>query len=417
MAAEIETKSTAVTIKIIYGLMIVFLIITIISQIVIRFYNPVKTEVAESYTTSSYIAFDGVYVRQEQLVRYDGTGVISYMHDNGEKLAKSSVIAKIYRNNSDLQIQQQIEQLTEQISILQDAESFVGADNSQLEAFSNQIYEKHSNAISFIENGDYAGAADLKSDYLNLFSKKQIVKGVEDSYANKITELNAQIESLQRRITSEPQNLTIQDTIGETGFFVSTADGYENILSYDSMTSLSEEQINEIIKNPTRNVDSNVIGKVIDNYKWKLIGIINTEKIQSVFTGKSVTLMVGSAARMIKATIESIEKLDSGNSIVIFSCDNLSADFVSGRTAQFKLMQQNYSGIRISSSAVRFDENEQMGVYVKTGVEITFKYVDKIIDEGDYIIVRDTTDESGYLSMYDNVVVEGKDIYDGKIVS
>lgn len=417
MAAEIETKSTAVTIKIIYGLMIVFLIITIISQIVIRFYNPVKTEVAESYTTSSYIAFDGVYVRQEQLVRYDGTGVISYMHDNGEKLAKSSVIAKIYRNNSDLQIQQQIEQLTEQISILQDAESFVGADNSQLEAFSNQIYEKHSNVISFIENGDYAGAADLKSDYLNLFSKKQIVKGVEDSYANKITELNAQIESLQRRITSEPQNLTIQDTIGETGFFVSTADGYENILSYDSMTSLSEEQINEIIKNPTRNVDSNVIGKVIDNYKWKLIGIINTEKIQSVFTGKSVTLMVGSAARMINATIESIEKLDSGNSIVIFSCDNLSADFVSGRTAQFKLMQQNYSGIRISSSAVRFDENEQMGVYVKTGVEITFKYVDKIIDEGDYIIVRDTTDESGYLSMYDNVVVEGKDIYDGKIVS
>ncbi len=417
MSVNIENKPTAVTIKIIYGLMIVFFVMTVTSQAIISFYNPIKTEVAQMYATSAYTAFDGVYVREEQLVHYNGSGVISYMHEDGEKLAKSSVIAKVYRSRNDLQYQNKIEQLKEQISILQDAESFVGADNSQLEAFSNQIYEKHSAAVGYIDNQDYQNAARLKSDYLNLFSKKQIVKGTENSYSEKISELEAEIDSLKSKITAEPEDLTIQDTIGETGFFVSESDGYENILNYETMYDLTEEQINDIIRNPRKAVDDDVIGKVIDNYKWKLIGVIESDKITSVFTGKNVTLRIGSLSTSVNAVVENINKLDNGKSIVIFSCDNLSSDFVKGRVSQFKLVQQNYSGIRIPSSAIRFDENGQMGVYIKTGVEITFKYIEKVIDEGDYIIVKDTSEQNGFLSLYDNVIVEGKDVYDGKIIT
>ena len=40
----------------------------------------------------------------------------------------------------------------------------------------------------------------------------------------------------------------------------------------------------------------------------------------------------------------------------------------------------------------------------------------QIISEEDYTLVEDTTDLDGYISLYDTVIVEGKDLYDGKII-
>ena len=45
-----------------------------------------------------------------------------------------------------------------------------------------------------------------------------------------------------------------------------------------------------------------------------------------------------------------------------------------------------------------------------------FKKIDVIRTEGDYTLVKDTTDKDGFLSLYDSVIVEGNELYDGKIV-
>ena len=52
----------------------------------------------------------------------------------------------------------------------------------------------------------------------------------------------------------------------------------------------------------------------------------------------------------------------------------------------------------------------------KRGVNIYFRQIDLIRTEGDYTLVRDTTGKQGYLSLYDSVIVEGTDLYDGKII-
>ena len=53
-------------------------------------------------------------------------------------------------------------------------------------------------------------------------------------------------------------------------------------------------------------------------------------------------------------------------------------------------------------------------MYIKSGTQAQFVKIERIYSTEDYVIVRDTTDKSGYLSLYDNVIVEGKDLYDGK---
>ena len=72
-------RKTTVTIRIVWFLVILFLLITVISQLVIHYYNPLKTEPAELYTSEDYLQSTGIYIRQEKTVSYSGTGVINYI--------------------------------------------------------------------------------------------------------------------------------------------------------------------------------------------------------------------------------------------------------------------------------------------------------------------------------------------------
>ncbi len=405
-------KKRALTIRIIWFLIGLFFVIMIVSQLMIHFYNPIKTEVAALYSTTDYIGFKGIYARDEKLVSYNVSGVLNYTHPDGYKVAKNSVIAEVYRNQSDLACQQQIDELIARRTVLQDAQALVGTDSSQLESFSNQIYDKHSEMMQHLCDGDYKSASALKSDMLNLRSKKEIVKGAETSYSEKIQEINNQISSLKAQISRDPYAISI----GETGYFVSVVDGYEDILNSETVFELTKEQIGHILA--TDNADSNppgVIGKLIDGYKWYMIAVLDTVRMGTVFEGAEVTLRVGYSQQDVKASVVSLKRQEDGSSICIFECDTFSSDFVDGRVVQVKLLMDSYEGIRIPTSAIRIVDNKA-GVYIRNGIKVEFKQIKQMISEEDYTLVENTSDLDGYISLYDTVIVEGKDLYDGKII-
>ena len=405
-------KKRALTTRIIWLLIGLFFVIMIVSQLVIHFYNPITTEVAAIYTTTDYIGFKGIYVRNEKLVSYHANGVINYTHPDGYKIAKNSVIAEVYRNQSDLAYQQQIDDLIARRTVLQDAQALVGTDSSQLESFSNQIYDKHSEMMQHLCDGDYKSASALKSDMLNLRSKKEIVKGTETSYAEKIQDINNQITQLKAQISRDPYAVSI----GETGYFVSSVDGYEDILNSETVFDLSKEQIEQILAADTAESNpAGVIGKLIDGYKWYMVAILNTVRMGTVFEGAEVTLRVGYSQQDVDAKVVSLKRQEDGSSICIFECDTFSSEFVDGRVAQVKLLMDNYEGIRIPTSAIRIVDGKA-GVYTRKSIEVVFKQIKQIISEEDYTLVENTSNLDGYISLYDTVIVGGKDLYDGKII-
>ena len=69
--------------------------------------------------------------------------------------------------------------------MLIDAESLSGADTSQLESFSRQIGEKHSELMEYLYAEDYSSASSLKNDLLDLQSKREMVKGASVSFDEK----------------------------------------------------------------------------------------------------------------------------------------------------------------------------------------------------------------------------------------
>lgn len=405
-------RQVAVTARIVWALVIIFLLVTIISQLVIHYNTPIRTEPAMSYKSEEYIQTTGVYIRGEKYVNYNGSGIINYVYSDGEKLAKNAVVAEVYSSQSDLVLQLRIDELNRQIEVLEDAEKLIGSDNSQLEAFSNQIYECHTKLIQSVIDGDYGGAADLKNEYLNLQSKRQIINGTTSDYKAKISQLKDEIASLSARVSSAPRDLTLM----ETGYFATSADGYETKLNYDVIPSLTEQQIEDIIKNPSLPVPEGVIGKVISDYKWKMVCIVPRDDSMNVYTNARLEVRIGSDVNPVTATVEEIRELESGKRMLVLNFDVFNDKYISGRTAQIRILFDETAGIRIPSSAIHFDSEGEKGVYIKLGVNVYFKKIDVIRTEGDYTLVKDTTDKDGFLSLYDSVIVEGNELYDGKIV-
>ena len=146
-----------------------------------------------------------------------------------------------------------------------------------------------------------------------------------------------------------------------------------------------------------------------------MVAVLDTVRLGTVFEGATVTLRIGSSPKNVKAQIVSLERQKDGSSIAIFECDMFLADFIDSRVAQAKLLMDDYNGIRIPNEAIRV-VGEDVGVYTLDGIVVEFKKIRQIISEEDYTLVEDTTDLDGYISLYDTVIVEGKDLYDGKII-
>ena len=63
-----------------------------------------ETETAIRATADEAVVFQGVYVRDENVLTYSGTGAVSYRISDGGKVAVGDVIAEIYPDESAIRI-------------------------------------------------------------------------------------------------------------------------------------------------------------------------------------------------------------------------------------------------------------------------------------------------------------------------
>lgn len=372
-------------------------------------------ETALYYDLEKDIPFTGVYMRDETVITNEGSGVMHYEHDDGSKVGVSSVIARRYKSDSEIEYRNEISRLKEQIAVLENAEKLIGTDNSQLEAISSQINEQHSALVACILQGDYEGASSLGNGMLEALSKREITLGESQGYDKKKDELQKRISELEARLSGEIYDIYA----GGTGYFVSNVDGYEGELSFSDIEGITADKINRIIENPTKSHDRNAIGKLIADYTWRVAAVIETEKMFGINTGSKVTLRVGSDASTLEAKVISMTSNGDGTSVYVFECDKLTPSVVQGRTSQFKLVTNTFGGLRVSRGALRFDENGNQGVYIINGTTLSFRRVDIVYWGEDYVICSQNNDEESgakYLRLYDDIVTEGKDLYEGKIV-
>ncbi len=117
----------------------------------------------------------------------------------------------------------------------------------------------------------------------------------------------------------------------------------------------------------------------------------------------------------IPAEVVSVKE-DGENSVVIFECNYMTAPISNLRAEDIIINTASYEGLRISSKAVRVDSDGNIGVFVIEGQEIGFKKIEVLYEDTDYVIVSTENTDSDYIRVFDEVILEGSDLYDGKLV-
>lgn len=390
-----------------------FVFVFFIGQVFFADGGKVTTETAYTYSMTEDVPFEGVFLRDETVVYSPGSGVLDYEHSDGSKVGKSSVVARRYRSEADIERRREIEEINEQIDVLTDAQKLAGTDNNQLENISSQINERHSTIIGSLIDGDYASAQAQETAILGVLSKREISRGDVSSYEGRIAALRSRASQLEAMLSGDVTDIYADGT----GYFVSNVDGYEGRLSMADSETITADEIDSIVDKPNLGTSSGAVGKLIADYRWRVAAVINSDQLFGCYEGSTVTLRVRSDPTPIEAEIVSIT--DTGRndrtSVYVFECDTLTSSVVSGRTAQFKYIINSYGGLRVSRSALRFNDDQERGVFVVVGGKLVFKKINVEYWGDDYLICTQE-DDSDYLKLYDRIVTEGKDLYEGKVV-
>ncbi len=390
-----------------------FVLIFFVGQVFFAGGEKVVTETAFTYSMTEDVPFEGVFLRNETVVYSSGGGVLDYEHSDGSKVGKSSVIARRYRSEADIERRREIEKINEQIAVLTDAQRLAGTDNNQLETISSQINERHSLILESLIDGNYAAAQDQETAILGVLSKREISRGDVASYEAKISSLRSRVSELEAMLSGDVEDIYA----GGAGYFVSGVDGYEGRISFDDADSITADRIDEILDKPKLSTDSAAVGKLIADYRWRVAAVIDSELLFGCYEGGEVTLRVRSDPTPIKAEIVSITDTGRGDgtAVYVFECATLTSSVASGRTAQFKYIVNSYGGLRVSRSAIRYNDQQERGVFIVQGGKLVFRKIDVEYWGEDYIICAQVPDD-GYLKLYDKIVTEGKDLYEGKVV-
>ncbi|MBZ4669864.1 MAG: hypothetical protein JG769_168 [Oscillospiraceae bacterium] len=390
------------TVKLLVFFISLFILITVSSQIYLAFQDKVKTETAVLYSAVDKIDFKGVFIRNETPISYDGAGVISYPYPDGSKIAKNSAVAYVYGSESDINANKKIEQYTKEIEQLKKAQNKGTTQVAQPEFLSKLISQKYQEIQKAKENGTLNSIPDLRSELLVLMNINNIVIKKETDYNERIDYLNEQISSLSAQKTEPLQTIYASDS----EYFASYTDGYEQSLKTENVDSITAAQIKEIISKDNSSVGGkNEIGKMIDGYKWKMVGVINNSQKYSIL-GKKVKLQLSSSYQPVYVTVDEIRETENKNeSILVLSGSELTSDLVRHRVERAELILNNYEGIKIPRSAIRFRGTEK-GVYIKLGEQIIFRKIDVIFETEDYVLSKNIS-QNGYLMLYDDIVTEG----------
>ena len=159
------------------------------------------------------------------------------------------------------------------------------------------------------------------------------------------------------------------------------------------------------------------VGKLVDNYKWVLAAEIPFNQSELINIGDEIYMRFSdSDEEPVKGVVENMSEEDSGKVIIRIRSNKYSKTVYRTYKSQVQLIKHTYSGIKVPQEALRIVDGKK-GVYVLSGMKINFVPVDILYSNESYIICDKKNENNNVLKLYDSVVVKGKNLYDGKIIS
>lgn len=396
--------------KLLKIILCIIAIVFIVHQVYSSTYKPITTVSAEYYTAVEGFQINTIIIREESVITSDKKGVLHFTVDDGERVAKNGTIANIYSNAQTSVTVNRIEQLKERIADIEEMQSYNDVEATDIKLINNKVNNSLNTLIRGIASGDFSSVESDSAELLTNISRRQMITGEQTDFSARLDSLKSELESLNASLPQPIGNIKTD----KSGYFVSAVDGYETVLSCDDIDSLTPERIDSL---KSETIPQKAVGKIVSGYTWYIAAKVNISDSLKYKVDDKLTLKTTlKSTPEINVKVEKINTSKEDNTaVIIFSCQQMNSELASIRQGSMTIINSTHSGLKLPAKALRFKDNKP-GVFVRSGMTIKFVSVNVIYKTDEYIICEQQVSNDSVLRLYDDVVVKGKSLYDGKII-
>lgn len=411
--------NSSFTQRLLITLAALFLLAYVGVQIYIYLGSSYKTETVYLDSVRENAKVSGIVLRQEEVLASASgiplkvnSGITAYTVEDGTKVSKGMAVAEVYKNEQDAQTINKIRALEAKRDQLVKAGETAPESFGYTDVLNKQIFSEIGSIADQVHSGNTKDLTDPSEKLLELMNTKQITTGVRADFKQPIAELETQIRYFRSQIKTQPSAILAD----KPGYFIRNVDGLEGYLNPGNLSELKPADLNRLMSMSLR-VDNSVAGKLMTSHYWYYITVVPRDDAR-FRKGRSVTIDFGQGEPVFAVIAQINEDRELDQSVIVFRSDYVNADVVNLRATQADVSFHSISGLRVSTDALRFQGLER-GVYVMQGEQMIFRPVNILYEGSGFVLVENVLDEQRFeksLKLFDEVITEGWQLYDGKSI-
>lgn len=417
-------------------LLAVLILSVVLVQVFLSTSSALETETVLQATVYKTVDTMAYIIRKEVVLPQSPGGFLVPLFSDGDRVATGEYIAAAFSSETSASA------YTAYIEANGEAEYYRKlAESSRVQsADPDKISEQAEQAVlsysAAVQSGDLAQARQIALDMRTKITSAQTANGEATDY-NAIAEQYSMLANSYLAAAGAYTPIVTP----ESGYYISKCDGYENLVDYDAALSMGVDDIDRVTQEQPVETPPNTVGKLISYFDWYLVCNIDITSMGNISVGQKKQIdFPYSGVDSVTAEVVAINDTKDGKTAVVFRAAGIDAEVASLRCEYVSIRLRTISGYRIPSAAVRtsmFAEkltNAQgqeidstttpeyrKGVYILRNNLFSFKQIDILYEADDYMIVGNTDDDgdylSGYIKLYDEVVVKGVKVSDAKAIS
>lgn len=397
------------------------------------------TEFALNYTQVESVYVEGFAVRDEGSFKNGKNSSFLYKNnskfyvplvDDSANVSNNDSIAIAFTDEASAVAYRERVALKEKITALKELKSQGGLSYLNVVGLNSLIYSSVVDYAGSISTGSTENLQKTSDNFTQRLTTKQIATGEKLDFDAAIKEYTDEYDALKYSI-GQYEKVTSPCA----GYFVSSVDGFENTVSYSDVASkkLACKSGEKFLSAEAENYE-NVYGKIVGQFTWYFVFDVAASHISSINEGSVLYVSFPSRGiNNVKMTVFDISEEKDSVITVTLRCKMMNEDLVVLRKEKAEIVITSHNGLKINRKAIVKNEEGIDGVYVLSGNYVEFSPVDIKYYSDDYVIADKyyviKTDENGKsyndyeetdkyrsIKLYDNIIVKGKNLYDGKIV-
>lgn len=401
-------------------------------------HTKIKTETAMHGTMWYSVEVDAIALRDEEIIMGNGSGKLSFSVEDGNRVSSGSVVASVFSTEKEAQAFSQLKVLKTKIDALTQLNSMKETYQLSPEYYEGKIKEQIVKIQNDLAENGLSDIEELKQELLSFMNQKDVAAGNVPNYDEEISKLNAQYDELSNTVPDSYEKIYAP----HAGYFIRGTDGYEEVIDFSDVLNITTKDIDSL-ENKKAVQNKNAVGRVCKDHGWYVVFNVsgnNVEEFEKVYKQEETVYINFPFTSMDKvpATVAAVN-INDKEAAVVLRCDYMNSQLALLRKEKIEVQIYSYEGVMVSTNSLHFANVEEtvededgnkstvvhenvQGVYIVDGAQLKFvQVIPKATIKG-YVVCKTKLSENDVLytddtiSLYDEVVISGKDLYDGKYI-